>query len=73
MRRLERELVPWYEALVDEIAAELTPATHAAAVRLAAVPDRIRGYEGIKVRTARAAREHADRGLAELRSVAEPA
>jgi len=25
------------------------------------------------VRTARAAREHADRGLAELRSVAEPA
>jgi len=73
VRRMERELIAWYEILVDEIVAELSPATHAAAVRLAAVPDRIRGYEGIKLRTARAALELADRGRAELRSVAEPA
>ena len=35
LSRLERELVAWYEALVDEVVRELTPATHAAAVQLA--------------------------------------
>ncbi|HXM53771.1 MAG TPA: indolepyruvate ferredoxin oxidoreductase family protein [Candidatus Dormibacteraeota bacterium] len=73
VRRLERELVTWYEALVDEAGRELTAATHATAVQLAAVPDRIRGYEGLKLRSARAAREHAERQRRELRQVAEPA
>jgi indolepyruvate ferredoxin oxidoreductase len=70
VRRLERELVGWYEELVDEILRELTPATHEVAVRLAATPDRIRGYEQLKVRSARAAREYAERTRPQLRGVA---
>ncbi|MBV9151667.1 MAG: indolepyruvate ferredoxin oxidoreductase family protein [Alphaproteobacteria bacterium] len=70
VRRLERELVGWYDGLVDEILRELTPATHEVAVRLAATPDRIRGYEAIKVRSARAAREYVERTRPQLRGVA---
>jgi indolepyruvate ferredoxin oxidoreductase len=67
VRRLERELVGWYEDLVDEILRVLSPATYEAAVELAGVPDRIRGYEGLKVRSAGAARDHVERRRAELR------
>jgi indolepyruvate ferredoxin oxidoreductase len=70
VRRLERELVGWYEELVGEILRELTPATHELAVQLAGVPDRIRGYEELKLRSARAAREYVERKRAELRGVA---
>jgi indolepyruvate ferredoxin oxidoreductase len=73
VRRLERELIGWYEGLLDEVLAELSPATHAAAVRLAAVPDQIRGYEGVKMRTAAAARDRAEAMRAELKQIAEPA
>jgi indolepyruvate ferredoxin oxidoreductase len=67
VRRLERELVGWYEGLLDEVLRELSPRSYRVAVELAGVPDRIRGYEGIKLRTARAAREHAERKRLELR------
>jgi indolepyruvate ferredoxin oxidoreductase len=70
VRRLERELVGWYEELVDEILRDVTPATHEVAVRLAGAPDRIRGYEGLKVRSARAAREYVERTRPQLRGVA---
>jgi indolepyruvate ferredoxin oxidoreductase len=70
VRRLERELVGWYEDLVGEILRELTPATYDVAVRLAGVPDRIRGYEELKVRSALAAREYVERKRPELRGVA---
>ncbi|HSR26607.1 MAG TPA: DUF6537 domain-containing protein, partial [Candidatus Eisenbacteria bacterium] len=73
VRRLERELVGWYEALLGEILRELSPGTHALAVQLAGAPDRIRGYEGVKLRSARAAREWVERRRAELRAAAEPA
>src|SRR5262249_42077701 len=67
VRRLERELVGWYEALVDEALRELSPGTHQLAVQLAGVPDRIRGYEQLKVRSARAAHEHVERERPGLR------
>src|SRR5262249_35200348 len=70
VRRLERELVGWYEELVDEMMRELSPATYEAAVQVAGVPDRIRGYEQLKVRSARAAREYVERRRPELRGVA---
>ncbi|HKF76403.1 MAG TPA: DUF6537 domain-containing protein, partial [Candidatus Dormibacteraeota bacterium] len=69
VRRLERDLVGWYEDLLDEIIRELTPACYAVAVQLAAAPDRIRGYEQIKVRTAAIAREYVERRRPELRQV----
>jgi indolepyruvate ferredoxin oxidoreductase len=47
-RRRERRLIAEYEALLDEIAAGIDAANHAAAVELAATPLEIRGFGHIK-------------------------
>ncbi len=47
-RKLERALIGQYESLVDELLGALSPVNHALAVRLAAVPDDIRGYGHVK-------------------------
>ena len=47
-RKIERALIGEYEALVDELLPGLTPANHALAVKLASVPDDIRGYGHVK-------------------------
>lgn len=47
-RRMERDLVTQYFAIVEEIAAALTPVNHATAVELASLPDDIRGYGHVK-------------------------
>jgi len=50
MRRLERQLVGEYiDAMADALRA-LTPATHELVESLAGLPDRVRGYEDVKVR-----------------------
>jgi indolepyruvate ferredoxin oxidoreductase len=49
IRRLERALVREYVALIDQELETLSPATHQRVVRLAALPDLVRGYEGVKV------------------------
>jgi indolepyruvate ferredoxin oxidoreductase len=54
-RRRERALVAEYETEVRALAARLAPANHAAAVELAALPQRIRGYGDIKARSMEAA------------------
>ena len=57
VRREERRLVPWYRDLVA--AALLGADSHAAVVELARLPEAIRGYEDIKLRSIIAARERA--------------
>ena len=47
-RKIERALIGEYEALVDELLGGLTSANHALAVRLASVPDDIKGYGHVK-------------------------
>jgi indolepyruvate ferredoxin oxidoreductase len=47
-RRAERGLIAEYEAVLDEIAARLTPANHALAVELASLPQEIRGFGHVK-------------------------
>jgi indolepyruvate ferredoxin oxidoreductase len=47
-RKGERRLVAEYEALIDEIAGALSPANHATAIELAALPLEIRGFGHIK-------------------------
>ena len=47
-RRSERKLIADYEAMVAEILAKLTPDNHAAAVALAAIPEKIRGFGHVK-------------------------
>ncbi len=49
-RRMERRLIADYRAVVDELAAALTPANHALAVEIARVPERIRGFGHVKER-----------------------
>jgi indolepyruvate ferredoxin oxidoreductase len=50
VRREERRLIPWYRALVaDALAAG--PGAYATALELAHLPDAIRGYEAIKLRS----------------------
>jgi indolepyruvate ferredoxin oxidoreductase len=50
VRRVERELIIWYEDVLDQLIATLTPETHKTAALVARAPDRIRGYESIKLR-----------------------
>jgi indolepyruvate ferredoxin oxidoreductase len=50
VRRVERELIGEYRALVDKALVGLSADSHARAVKLANLPDVIRGYEDIKLR-----------------------
>jgi indolepyruvate ferredoxin oxidoreductase len=52
VRRLERELITEYRAAVDDLLARLTEDTLADCVRIAALPDLVRGYERIKIASA---------------------
>ena len=61
-RRIERQLIRDYEALLDELLADLTPETLATAVELASIPERIRGFGPVKERHL----THAKRREAEL-------
>ena len=56
-RRTERALIAEYEATVERLLKGLTPANHAVAVQIAALPDEIRGYGYIKARNLAAARK----------------
>ena len=60
-RKLERVLIGQYESLVDELLGGLTSANHALAVKLASIPDDIRGYGHVKdAHLAKAKRKEAD-------------
>jgi len=51
VRRVERQLPGEYRALVDRALAGLSPDSYERAVKLASLPDLIRGYEEIKLRS----------------------
>ncbi|MDQ2998389.1 MAG: indolepyruvate ferredoxin oxidoreductase family protein, partial [Chloroflexota bacterium] len=50
IRQIERALIGEYRSLIEHALAELSPATYERAVKLAALPDMIRGYEDVKLR-----------------------
>ena len=64
VRVVERELIEEYLGLVDHLIGRLSPATAALAVRLAELPDGVRGYEDVKMRTV----ESYHQAMAELRA-----
>jgi indolepyruvate ferredoxin oxidoreductase len=71
-RRAERQLIEDYFALVDVIAARLTPENYRLAVALAEVPEKIRGYGHVKMRSlAKAKAEEAELKAAFLRPAVE--
>jgi len=49
-RRMEKQLVDDYEAMVQDLLATLTPDNHATAVELAQLPEHIRGFGHVKER-----------------------
>ena len=49
-RRMERQLIVEYEQTIERVLASLTPANHGAAVELASLPERIRGFGHVKQR-----------------------
>jgi indolepyruvate ferredoxin oxidoreductase len=55
-RRTERALIRDYESLLEEMLDRLTPENHALAVGLAAIPEKIRGFGHVKMRTLTAAK-----------------
>jgi indolepyruvate ferredoxin oxidoreductase len=50
VRKVERALRDHYRALVADLARDLTADNHERAVRIAGLPDMVRGYEDIKLR-----------------------
>ena len=72
-RRMERELIREYEALMEEVVVQLTPENHAAAVSLAALPLTIRGFGHVKAKSAREAAGRRGALLDEFRSGTERA
>jgi indolepyruvate ferredoxin oxidoreductase len=64
VRVVERELIEEYLGLVDHLTGRLSPATAALAVRLAELPDGVRGYADVKMRSVESYRQ----GMAELRA-----
>jgi indolepyruvate ferredoxin oxidoreductase len=67
-RRTERQLITDYEDTVDELLAKLTPDNHALAVRIASVPEEIRGFGHVKQRHLKAAKEREAKLLAAYRA-----
>ena len=55
-RKMERQLITDYEALIDELLPRLAPHNHAIAVELASIPEHIRGYGHVKERHLKAAK-----------------
>ena len=71
-RQAERRLVAEYEAVLDDIMRALTPANHAIAVELAALPLEIRGFGHIKEKNLKRAKVTEADLLARLRSPPAP-
>src|SRR5258706_2931112 len=55
-RRVERQLITDYEALIDELLPRLAAHNHALAVELAGIPEHIRAYGHVKERHLQAAK-----------------
>jgi indolepyruvate ferredoxin oxidoreductase len=69
-RKLERQMITDYEAVLDEIAQRLSPATHATAVALATLPEDIKGFGHIKLANYRLAKQREEKLLEDLRNPA---
>jgi indolepyruvate ferredoxin oxidoreductase len=67
-RKTERQLVRDYEAMLDEVLGKLTPENHALAVGLAAIPEKIRGFGHVKMKSLKAAKADKAALLEQFRS-----
>ncbi len=67
-RKVERQLICDYEAMLDEVLGALSHANHAVAVGLAAIPEKIRGYGHVKARHLEVAKREEAELFARFRS-----
>ncbi len=68
MRRMERKLPDEYRAAMDVVFERVTPATLEQAVAIARLPDRVRGYEDLKLRRVAEFRAQLESSVEEFRS-----
>jgi indolepyruvate ferredoxin oxidoreductase len=66
MRRLERQLIVEYREWMDAVAAVMTPDNHSLAVRVAELPDIVRGYEDVKLANVARYRKQGEQLISEL-------
>jgi len=71
-RRMERALIEEYRSLIESLLPELTAMNHQAAVALARLPERIRGYGHVKDAALAAARTEQETLLAQFHSAPPP-
>jgi indolepyruvate ferredoxin oxidoreductase len=69
-RKTERALIGEYEETVETLLKNLTPQNHAVAVQIASLPEEIRGFGHIKLKSIAAARKKRDQLLAAFGSPA---
>jgi len=72
VRRVERELIGWYQGVLSELSGGLDAGNQKLAVSIASAPDRIRGYERIKLDNVKLTREFVDRKLQEFKKSPSP-
>ena len=68
-RRLERQLVVEYEATVATLSSRLSASNYDLAVRVACLPDQIRGYDRIKLESAKTASVQREALMEKFRSL----
>ncbi|MWA04829.1 indolepyruvate ferredoxin oxidoreductase family protein [Actinomadura sp. LD22] len=66
LRRTERELVENYRTLLEQLSTDLAVENHSVAVKIAMLPEMVKGYEDIKMRSIEAYRAHRDKLLGEF-------
>ncbi|WP_454616577.1 indolepyruvate ferredoxin oxidoreductase family protein [Bradyrhizobium cenepequi] len=71
-RKTERRLIGDYRALVERLLAGLSPATLDTALRLAALPEKIRGFGHVKVRSLAAIERERQNLLAQFDAIRAP-
>lgn len=71
-RRRERRLIRAYMARIEELLAGLTPSNHALAVRIAALPEKIRGFGHIKEAAIEAVHQEEIRLLSQFKTGTSP-
>jgi indolepyruvate ferredoxin oxidoreductase len=71
-RRMERRLVDDYRMLIEHLLAGLSPATLGAAVRLAALPEKIRGYGHVRAASVEAVKREEEQLLQQFDAIVAP-
>ena len=71
-RKLERSLIAEFEADIDDLVRRLAPGTHALAIRIASLPETIKGYGRVKEASAAEAGKARANALQQLRAAKPP-